>query len=224
MENIEKNIFTRAVKDNNVEHVIDTLTLDEILAENSHRNDALKSTYDPILGVRCCNNRVPYHFHDDDGTTQEYLIPETMMAELESTPVKSLKEWQLLRFRHDFEYWCATCVTILDKISGRFVKFILNSPQRRVLQILESQRLNNQPLRLIMLKARQWGGSTLIQIYMIWIQLVLKKNWNSLICGHLQQTAAAIKSMYNRVLRRTLRSSVPMASVQSSSLSRAVTT
>ena len=193
MENTEQQKLT---------HTIDALTLDEILAENARRNAALDTRYDPIDGVGCCNGRVPYLFSDDEGTVKEYYIPESMASELASTPVASHHDWQLLRFRHDFEYWCATCVTILDKISGRFVKFILNRPQRRVLQILERQRLAGEPLRLIMLKARQWGGSTLVQIYMIWIQLVLKKNWNSLICGHLQQTSAAIKSMYGRVLRR----------------------
>ncbi len=200
MKNTKQHIS--ASNNDKATHTIDTMSLDEIIAENARRNAALVTTYNPIAGLGCCNNRVPYHFQDENGTVTEYQIPESMAAELASAPVKSHHEWQQLRFRHDFEYWCATCVTILDKISGRFAKFVLNRPQRRVLQVLEQQRLANQPLRLIMLKARQWGGSTLVQIYMIWIQLVLKKNWNSLICGHLQQTAAAIKSMYSRVLRR----------------------
>ncbi len=200
MKNTEQHITAN----NNAKatHTIDSMSRDEIIAENSRRKAAFVAPYDPITGVGCCNSRVPYPFQNDDDTVTEYQIPESMAAELATMPVTSYHEWQLLRFRHDFEYWCATCVTILDKISGKFVKFNLNRPQRRVLQILEAQRLANQPLRLIMLKARQWGGSTLIQIYMIWIQLVLKKNWNSLICGHLQQTAAAIKSMYGRVLQR----------------------
>ena len=78
---------------------------------------------------------------------------------------------------------------------------VLNVPQRRVLAVLEQQRLAGEPLRLVLLKARQWGGSTLVQIYMAWIQLVLKTNWNSLICGHLRQTSAALKGMYTRALR-----------------------
>ena len=203
MENTKQNIYSPADnKNNKVVHKIDAMTLDEILAENARRKAALKSNYDPVAGVGCCNERVPYPFQDDEGNTQTHYIPTTMYDELKTASPLSSHEWKLLRFKHDFEYWCATCVTILDKISGKFINFVLNRPQRRVLQILESQRLANQPLRLIMLKARQWGGSTLVQIYMIWIQLVQKKNWNSLICGHLQQTAAAIKSMYGRVLRR----------------------
>ncbi|MBR5640238.1 MAG: hypothetical protein IKW83_11005 [Muribaculaceae bacterium] len=204
MENTEQKISPPEVNNNNnkVEHEIDALSREELIAENECRKAALKSDYDPIAGVGCCNERVPYPFQDDEGNTQTHYIPSTMCDELASASPLSPHEWQLLRFRHDFEYWCAMCVTILDKMSGKFINFVLNRPQRRVLQILESQRLAGQPLRLIMLKARQWGGSTLVQIYMIWIQLVLKNNWNSLICGHLQQTAAAIKSMYGRVLRR----------------------
>ena len=202
MENTNHNILPDEVNANDEElQEIDSMTIDEIVAENERRNAALKVEYDPITGVGCCKPRVPYAMKNEDGTSQIYLIPETMANELETIDRNNELEWQLLRLHHDFEYWCATCVTILDKVSGRLVKLVLNRPQRRVLQILEQQRLSNSPLRLIMLKARQWGGSTLVQMYMIWIQLVLKKNWNSLICGHLQQTSAAIKSMYTRVLR-----------------------
>lgn len=62
----------------------------------------------------------------------------------------------------DFQTWCETCCTIKDKLTGRDIPFKLNAPQRRVLAILEADRLAGRPIRLIMLKARQWGGSTLI--------------------------------------------------------------
>jgi len=201
METTEQHISSTSNNDK-VEYEIDTMSLDEILAENARRNAALASPYDPITGLGCCNSRVPFSFQNDDGTPQEHMIPETMAEELSTMTTVSPHDFKLLRIKHDFEYWCATCVSILDKMSGRIEKFILNRPQRRVLQMLEQQRLAKKPLRMIMLKARQWGGSTLVQMYMIWIQLVLKKNWNSVICGHLHQTSAAIKSMYNRVLRR----------------------
>lgn len=202
MENVNHNILPDAAgSDENEPQELDSMTIAEIVAENERRNAALKVDYDPITGVGCCEPRVPYALGKKDGTSQVFMIPETMVGELETINLESEQEWQMLRQRHDFEYWCATCVTILDKVSGRLVNLVLNRPQRRVLQILEQQRLSGRPLRLIMLKARQWGGSTLVQMYMIWIQLVLKENWNSLICGHLQQTSAAIKSMYSRVLR-----------------------
>lgn len=202
MEKITHDISLNAGENEVKGYVLDSMTIEDIIAENDRRNAALNDDYDPIAGVGCCNTRVSYTFKNDDGVLQEVLIPETMMEELSELGDVNEKLWRQLRIKHDFEYWCASCVTILDKMSGRMMNLVLNRPQRRVLELLERQRLAKEPLRMIMLKARQWGGSTLVQMYMIWIQLVLKKNWNSVICGHLHQTSAAIKSMYNRVLRR----------------------
>lgn len=202
MEKITHDISLNAGENEVKEYVLDSMTIEDIIAENDRRNAALNDDYDPIAGGGCCNTRVSYTLKNDDGVLQEVLIPETMMEELSELGDVNEKQWRQLRIKHDFEYWCASCVTILDKMSGRMMNLVLNRPQRRVLELLERQRLAKEPLRMIMLKARQWGGSTLVQMYMIWIQLVLKKNWNSVICGHLHQTSAAIKSMYNRVLRR----------------------
>lgn len=105
-----------------------------------------------------------------------------------------------LRCRHDFEYWAATCVMIKDKITGRDTPLVLNRPQRRVASILEEQRRSGAPIRLIMLKARQWGGSTLVQMYMAWIQTVHRTNWHSLICAHVKDTSSSIRGIYTKML------------------------
>ena len=180
---------------------IDTMTAEEIISENNRRNRALQVPYDPVSGVGCSAPRVEWEWHDAAGNALLLHIPASMALELKDNPPPAAEEWETLRLRHDFEYWCATCATILDKISGRLSPLILNAPQRRVLQVLENQRLAQRPMRLIMLKARQWGGSTLVQTYMAWIQLTVKENWNSLIVGHLHQTSAVIKGMYSRLLR-----------------------
>ena len=180
---------------------IDTMPLQHILAINEKRKLQCLDRYDPIRGTGCSMPRVERHVDIDDEVSGSFLIPETMAAELDAAPCLDRHQWEMLRIRHDFEYWCATCITILDKISGKYVNLVLNRPQRRVLQVLEDQRLAGKPLRLIMLKARQWGGSTLVQMYMAWIQLLLKKNWNSVICGHKQATAAVIKNIYKRALQ-----------------------
>ena len=88
-------------------------------------------------------------------------IPESMANDPALARVGSRREWQLLRFRHDFAYWAATCVSIKDKCRGRRVRFVLNYAQRRLLAAFERQRLAGRPIRTILLKARQWGGSTL---------------------------------------------------------------
>ena len=192
-----------ATNEDAVKFEIDEMTIDQIVAANRERNELMLNAqhYDPITGEGSCGPRVKRSVDIDDSLKGDYWIPEPMAAELDAAPCTTRTQWELLRIRHDFEFWCAAFIMILDKVSGRLVNLVLNGPQRRVLRVLEEQRLAGKPLRLIMLKARQWGGSTLVQLYMAWIQLVLKSNWNSLICGHMHQTSAAIKAMYERALR-----------------------
>ncbi len=105
------------------------------------------------------------------------------------------------RYAEDFALWCRECVCVTDKLTGAPVPFLLNAPQRRVLAEMEKQRRAGRPIRLIMLKARQWGGSTLVQMYMAWMQLVRRRGWNSLICGHVKDASANIRGMYSLLLR-----------------------
>lgn len=104
------------------------------------------------------------------------------------------------RCRRDFVYWAEACVRIKDKMSGRMVPFRLNAPQRRVAALLERERAAGRPIRMIMLKARQWGGSTLVQMYMAWIQCTRMENWHSLICAQVGKTSASIRGMYDSML------------------------
>lgn len=104
------------------------------------------------------------------------------------------------RIRFDFEFYAVLCLTIKDKITKQDIPFKLNRGQRKLLRELERQRLANLPIRVIVLKARQWGGSTLIQLYMLWIQLIHKKNWNSIICAHVKDAAKNIRAMYTNAL------------------------
>ncbi len=171
-------------------------TVERFLAENAERNRRLHSHYDPVVGVGCCGDRVECRVRGR-GTV---MVPRSMAADEEFAPEMEWEAHARCRIRHDFEFWCATCVHVKDKVTARIVPFVLNAPQRRVAAMLEEMRLGGRPIRLIMLKARQWGGSTLVQIYMAWIQIVLRRNWNSLICGHLKDAAAAIKGMYSRLL------------------------
>lgn len=104
------------------------------------------------------------------------------------------------RFAVDFEYWCKKCVTISDKMTGAMIPFVLNEPQRRLLAVLEGQRLAGKPIRVLLLKARQWGGSTLVQIYIAWFQIVLFRGRNSVIIGHKRNSSSNIKAMLRHVV------------------------
>ena len=167
--------------------------IDDILAENLRRKQELAGdSYDPLLGVGCWGDRV-----EAGGC----LVPREVLARCPQYASLEPVEQQRQRIREDFEFWCARCVTIKDKMSGRNVPLVLNRPQRRLLAVMEEQRVAGRPVRVILLKARQWGGSTLVQMYMAWMQLVRHSGWNSLICGHLQATSKSIKRMFNLLLR-----------------------
>lgn len=123
--------------------------------------------YDPIMGSGCNGRRVTVD-HPRGGKVE---VPGDMLCDPEYDACKNSGDaFDRLRTVYDFEFWCVTCCNIRDKKSGRIIKFKLNNPQRYVLSLMEDDRLNNRPIRLIMLKARQWGGSTLVQMYMAWIQ------------------------------------------------------
>ena len=113
---------------------------------------------------------------------------------------RSEEERNMARMRHDFAFWCKKCVQIRDKRTGKFVEFTLNRPQRKAVAVMEEQRRRGEPIRIVMLKARQWGGSTLIQMYMAWIQIIHRENWHSFICAHVKDTSATIRGMYSRML------------------------
>lgn len=158
------------------------MTLTAIIAENERRKASIRyeNEYDPLA--------------DEN-------IPELMRQDPKFVLARTDRDIAMLRFKYDFEYWAYRCVIISDKITGRDIPFRLNRPQRRLLKTLEQQRIANRPIRLIMLKARQWGGSTFIQVYFAWIQLIHCRNWNSLICSHVKDSSAIIRGMYTKILQ-----------------------
>lgn len=182
-----------------MENTLSHPTLAQIIAENHRRNLLLQAPYDPDTGTGCdesVHRRVAVTV---DGRTLR--LPATMLHDMDRAAIeRGGIEMARVRIKHDFEYWCFCCVKIHDKLDGTLKPLVLNRAQRKVLAELERQRLENKPIRLILLKARQWGGSTLIQAYMMWIQLTQRKHWNSLICGHKLATSQAIKHISDKIL------------------------
>lgn len=173
-----------------------TTPIDHIIKENDIRKSALASAaYDPLTGNPRSPHRRPVV---RDGA--RLWLPETMLTDPAYNSSLSRHDFDTLRFRHDFEFWAATCVSITDKHTGHIIPFRLNAPQRRFIEQVEQVRLNRAPIRFIMLKARQWGGSTVVQVYFAWIQIIHRRNWNSLICAHIKDIAAGIRGMYTRLL------------------------
>ena len=110
-----------------------------------------------------------------------------------------VKEIIRVRIRYDFEYWCAACVKIQDKLSKRMVPFILRAPQLKLLKAMLDDLWAERPVRIILLKARQWGGSTLVQVFMAWIQLFHRTSWHSVIVADTEDQARNIRGMYSRL-------------------------
>lgn len=155
--------------------------------------------YDPYRGIGASGQRVKVRTPLPDMT--DAYVPAAMTDDPQyPLTAADADAWRRLRCRHDFEYWAATCATIKHKTEARDVPFVLNRAQRRTLAAMESDRLADNPIRIILLKARQWGGSTLVQMYMAWIQSCHRRNWHSLICAHVKDTSANIRGMYTKLL------------------------
>lgn len=173
---------------------------DEIWAENLRRNrlrDKLEH-FDPVSGEGCSGDRV--EVGPEPWTEGRELVPRGMLDDPEYLSARDPLSWTRLRCRHDFEYWAAKCCRIKDKNSRRIVPFILNRPQRRVVKLLEADRRAGRPMRMVILKARQWGGSTVVEMYMAWIQAVLATGCHAIVCGAEKTGTQVVLNLYADML------------------------
>jgi len=193
-----------------------------IIEENNRRKLRLASLYNPVTGEGSPLERFKLSYFGG-GQFWTYSVPiqmykdhkpffDTLMEVGSIEDLVKLKginpsplaisgfinELTTLRFKYDFEFWAYLTARIQDKATKRIIPFKLNKPQLKVLAELEKMRVAGEPIRAIILKARQWGGSTLIQIYMAWIQIIHKKNWHSVIIADIEDQARNIRGMYSR--------------------------
>ena len=90
---------------------------------------------------------------------------------------------------------------IVDKITGGMIPFRLRYAQRVLLAILEGMRKAGVPILVVLLKARQWGGSTLVQMYIKWMQEYRHPNgWNAAVIAQADSTSKKIKAMYRKAV------------------------
>lgn len=198
------------------------MTIEGLVKENKIRYDKLLANYDPLTGEGAPLERKPLVIEDHPLQTQ--FVPKEMfknrlvgsLARVKSVERfitrdlrqnfsdemmdRVVKDLAIVRNRYDFCYWSYTLVKIKPKLGGDIVPFKLNYPQLKMLAELEGMRLSGKPIRIILLKARQWGGSTLVQIYMAWIQICHKTAWYSTIIAQTKNTAARIMEMYSKLI------------------------
>lgn len=190
---------------------------DRIIKENKQHFASLFSEYNPMTGVGSPIDRVRLTLTRDGKhiLIPAYIASSSAFTEMLDYPTledyierKNLSRDDVydvitrLRIKYDFEYWAATCATIFDKTSGQEVKFKLRKAQRKLLKVLVETAFALKPIRIILVKARQWGGSTLVQLFCAWIQLFHRKNWNSVIATHIEEAARNIRSMYTLMAER----------------------
>lgn len=172
----------------------------DILAENARRNRLRDRCehFDPVRGEGCSGDRV--EVGPEPWTEGRELVPKEMVSDPKYASARTPLAWTRLRCRYDFEYWAAKCCRIKDKNTTKVVPFILNRPQRRVVKLLEEDRRAGRPMRMIILKARQWGGSTVVEMYMAWIQMLLATGCHAIVCGAEKTGTQVVVNLYGDML------------------------
>jgi hypothetical protein len=82
-----------------------------------------------------------------------------------------------------------------------FQPFVLRKPQRDFLASLLDDFFAGEPVRWNLVKARQWGGSTLVQLLMMWVQQIRRLGWNISIVADVKGQALHIRGMYDTARR-----------------------
>lgn len=194
-----------------------------LLVENARRNTVIYAKFDPITGEGSIGRRIRVRISDypipdqwlpvrmmrvplvrqlvEAGSIERYLTKYMGLEEAtDEDRQKVIEQFVRIRTEHDFAFWAASFVYIKRKGGGSDVLFRLTRPQRRFVKKLEKLRCSGKPIRIILLKARQWGGSTTSQLYMAWLQLVHKVGLNSLIIAHQGTGSDEIKDMFDKMI------------------------
>lgn len=163
--------------------------INAIISENDSRNEILFAPFNPISGLGSVGERcrillsdfvlteqwIPIEMMEipfvrllvEAGSISTFLKEHLRIGPTEDDRAKVAEQFIRLRYKYDFPFWAASTVKIHDKEGGDDVLFVLRYPQRILISRFEEKRRSGLPIRLILLKARQWGGSTLTLTYYI---------------------------------------------------------
>ncbi len=202
--------------------ITDEKLVEIVLEEDERRSRIMTMPYDPVSGIMSPGTRFSIRIPELD--TPDIRLP----ADMKSIPeVKAMlagkaltqvfpgsienarQRWFELRCRHDFPFWAFKCIRIKKKDGGADIPFLLNAPQRKLVGEFEKLREEGKPIRIVLVKARQWGGSTATQLYMLWIQLMRREGFNSLIVGHQHSSTEEVITMAKRALDSYPRTLLP---------------
>lgn len=200
-------------------------SVSDVLKENERRKAIINAPFNPVTGLGSLGKRVVFEIADfpikkqwipvqmlavpmvkrlrELGSLDEFIRQELDVDPDQETRTRVVDQFTRIRCRFDFPFWAAVFVYIKNKdLDGDpEVLFRLSYPQRKFVTELENFRLNKKPIRLVLLKARQWGGSTTSQLYMAWLQLTQRYGLNSLIIAHQGAGSDEIKDMFDRMIK-----------------------
>lgn len=199
--------------------------LKEILAEDKRRLKSLLASYRPITGENAPGLRFECVITDFLNGKKLWLPVEMLkekkfcaiikcgsieafcdkyMPDFDQEKARDAVFRYLIRLRckHDFYFFAYAYARIKNKDGGEDIPFLLRNAQIKLAKVFEQLRLHSQYhyIRVILLKCRQWGGSTLTDIYMAWLQIFWKTNWNSNIVGHQSSSATQVFDMYEKLI------------------------
>lgn len=85
------------------------------------------------------------------------------------------------KMKQDFPGYAARFFVVKDK-EGKIVPFKLNNPQMIIWNVLKKMLAEGKPIRLVVLKARQYGISTFMQAFLLWL-VMTRQGQHALIIG-----------------------------------------
>jgi len=201
-------------------------TYSQFIAENEKRWKRLRAEYNPVTGegiAELTGLKRTKLVIPDYAIPEQWVPPAMMKNRLIKEVMKagsivkyiSTKRWKYgapdkleierrlrrIRHKHDFVHWAYFCIWIKHKTAKKRVRFMLNLPQLEVLAICERLREKGVPISLIILKARQWGGSTFCFFYQCWLQFKWNEFHSFAIAAHTSSASETILTMLKRTIK-----------------------
>ena len=193
-----------------------------VISENGRRKRSYFREYDPIIGdseSEVIKRRpltidgVIYYVPDDmwkcdfvrkyKSSKQDIaqMLDDCGLPDTAENEIEVIDELFRLRLHYDFEFYAKMCIRIQDKETKAMIPLVLNRGQRILLKQYEEDRLAGRPCRVVLVKSRQWGGSTLTAAYMFWMMRMHYKNWHTTIVALDQSQAVNIRTMMKKMIK-----------------------
>lgn len=97
----------------------------------------------------------------------------------------------------DFKKFCPEFLKIQDIETGDIIPFILNNIQEKIIDTFLREIAEGKPVRVIILKARKMGVSTVVEAFIYWL-CYKRANRKAVIVGHELTASNILLDMINR--------------------------